>query len=238
MRKYILHILRRERGKETSYWQDFEYEACSPGDTIATALRHINSREDIRDIAGNKAGPVVWESSCNQQKCGACAMVINGIPALACAWKLSDQRKDTIKVEPLRKFPVIEDLMTDRSILRENLKTLRIWLESDAKLSERDTDMAFEASECIQCGCCLEVCPNFCCGGTFMGMNGVALFNRILTETDRADYEKAAKQYQKHIFEGCGKSLACRDICPKKIDTEKMMVNANALAVWKRRKKL
>ena len=99
-------------------------------------------------------------------------------------------------------------------------------------------DTVFAASRCLQCGCCLEVCPNFCCGGTFMGMNGVALFNRILTETDRADYEKAAKQYQKHIFEGCGKSLACRDICPKKIDTEKMMVNANALAVWKRRKKL
>ncbi len=237
MGRYIIRILRRKREEDKSYWQDFEYELNSPGDTVASALRNINSREDLKDASGNKAEPVIWESSCMQQKCGACAMVINGRPGLACGTKLAGFKKPVVKVEPLRKFPVIADLMTDRSILYENLKTLRIWLECDAELSREDIDRAFEASECIQCGCCLEVCPNFYCGGTFFGMNGVPLANRLLTESDRAEYEKAASEYKKHIFNGCGKSLACRDICPRGIDTEKMMVNANALAVWKRRKK-
>ncbi len=234
--RYIIRILRRKRGGKP-YWQDFGYVPASAGDTVASALRNINSREDLKDVSGNKAEPVVWESSCMQQKCGACAMVINGRPGLACKAKLAAYKSDVIKVEPLRKFPVICDLMTDRSILFENLKTLRIWLEDDADLSDKDIDRAFESSECIQCGCCLEVCPNFYCGGTFFGMNAVPLTNRLLTESDRSGYEKAAEQYKKHVFNGCGKSLACRDICPRGIDTEKLMVNANALAVWKRRKR-
>ena len=235
--RFMIRILRRARGDDRSYWQDFCYDLSSPADTVATALRHINARADLRDAQGNKAEPVLWESSCLQQKCGACAMVICGRPALACSVRLLALKDKVIRLEPLRKFPVIADLMVDRSILYQNLKTLKLWLGSGVELDDKDIELAFESSECIQCGCCLEVCPNFYCGGEFFGMNGVPLTVKLLTESERKDYLESAKEYSRHVFEGCGKSLACKDICPRNIDTEKMMVNANAVAVWKRRKK-
>ena len=118
---------------------------------------------------------------------------------------------------------------------------MQTWLSQDADFGDANPDkyreLAYQGSECIQCGCCLEVCPNFYPGGSFFGMASVPLTMRLLSETDRKLYMDNAKLYRKHIYSGCGKSLACKDICPRKIDTEKLLVNLNALAVWKRKKK-
>ena len=233
---YTLSILRHERGREHGFWQDFTYEPASSGDTVATALTAINARSPLLDASGNPARPVTWECSCLQKKCGACAMVIGGRPQLACNARLSGQKGSTIRVEPLRKFPVVEDLMVDRTILYENLKTIGLWLREDADLVDRDRALAYEASGCIQCGCCLEVCPNFYAGGSFYGMAAVPVTTRLLTEMDRKACHDMICQYAKHFYAGCGKSLACRDVCPRGIDTEKMLVNANALAIWKKKR--
>ncbi len=231
----VLKILRRDRGDNRSHWQCFEYESQSESDTVAAALNSINSRNKLVDINGAPARAIEWEHSCLQKKCGACAMVINGKPCLACGTKLSELGSGCITIQPLKKFPVICDLVVDRSILFENLKRMRAWLENDPYLSEGFQDLAYESSECIQCGCCLEVCPNFYTGGSFFGMSVLPVTMRIISES--AEYRELSKLYSKHIYNGCGKSLACKKICPKGIDTEKMLVNANILAVWKRKKR-
>ena len=235
MKRYEITVLRRGRGSDQTYRQTFEYIASSDADTVASALREINSGKDIRDIEGEQARPVEWECSCLQKKCGACAMVIDGRPSLACDRRLADCASDKVTIEPLRKFPVIADLMVDRSILYENLKILRLWLRKDSDLPDKYRDLAYEASECIQCGCCLEICPNFYVGGKFFGMSGVPITTRLLSEMDKGTRKEIAKSYSKHVFGGCGKSLACKDVCPRHIDTEKLLVNSNAMAVWKRR---
>ena len=65
--KKVLHIRRQKAGSNDAYWEDFIYE-YKEADTVATALMTL---------------PVVWEHSCLQKRCGACAVVINGIPRLA-----------------------------------------------------------------------------------------------------------------------------------------------------------
>lgn len=76
--------------------------------------------------------------------CGACAMVINGRPLLACDSKLNEvaDKDGSIRVEPLRKFPVVRDLICDRTILWENLKAIKAWNEegSDIRLKEDTMD--------------------------------------------------------------------------------------------------
>ena len=233
---YTIEILRRERGAKEAYTQRFLYEPAGPADTVATALRAINAREPLLDDQGREARPIEWASSCLQKKCGACAMRVQGRPRLACDARLSEWKGGLIRLEPLRKFPVVCDLVVDRSILFENLKTLELWLSGDAALSDARRDDAYEASGCIQCGLCLEVCPNFYAGGPFFGRSTVPVTARLLNEMSADERAGIARLYAKHTFEGCGKSLACRDVCPKHIDTERMLVNANALAVWKRRK--
>ena len=227
--KYILNISRQERGGDNAVLRRFEYETASSGDTVATALFALNGREELRDADGVPARRIEWECSCLQKKCGACAMLICGRPRLACDALLAEY-KGEITLKPLRKFPVICDLRVDRSIMLENLKTLRLWLACDPELSDENRESAFESSECIQCGCCLEVCPNFHAGGEFFGMSSVPVAARLLAEMPPEKRGEIAKLYKKHVLEGCERSFACQKVCPKNIDAEKLLVNT-ALAL-------
>ena len=114
--KKTLKILRRRSPEDKPYFESFVYEAEDEGATVATALMEISSRTDL-----------MWEHSCLQKKCGACAMVINGRPVLACDTRLSDCKGETVVVEPLKKFPLVKDLLVDRSAVTERLNALRVY---------------------------------------------------------------------------------------------------------------
>ncbi len=219
-----LQILRRESPDASPHWESYEYQAQNENASVASVLHDLNQKLD---------DPVRWECSCMQKKCGACAMVINHRPRLACDARLKEFNGE-IKIEPLRKFPVIADLIVDRSILFENLKIMRIWFAEEAKTY--GSEIAYQASRCLQCGCCLEICPNFYAGGTFFGMASMTLTARILTAVPEKQKQEICKAYRDHIYEGCGKSLACREICPAGIEIEHLLVNSNAVAIWKRKK--
>ena len=232
-----IDILRRRKPDEPPFHQSFLYETADGTETVATTLTNLNDRAELRDTSGQPVGPIRWECSCLQKKCGACAMVISGRPMLACDAKLEAvAKRGKITVAPLKKFPPVADLIVDREPVFKALAEARLWLENSGSVPAENTDIAFETSRCLQCGCCLEVCPNFYAEGPFFGMATVPLTTRLLTELSPADYREIARQYAKHTFAGCGKSLACKDVCPRRIDTEKLLVNANALAVWKRKK--
>ena len=66
--------------------------------------------------------------------------------------------------------------------MRENLQALHLWFEGEAQVSGRNIELVYEASRCLQCGCCLEVCPNFLTGGLFTGMAGGVSMARLLAE--------------------------------------------------------
>ena len=217
-----LKILRHKKGACDSYYEEFSYEMTNDSDTVATALTKIN--EDVY---------VGWECNCLQKKCGACAMRINGIPKLACSAKLA-KLGDEITLEPLMKFPVIEDLIVDRSAMYENLDAIKTWFDDKARGNGDTMDNAYEASRCLQCGCCLEVCPNFMVEGRFFGMASAVPASRIIGQLEKDSKSDIAKLYKRHIYEGCGKSLACRNICPAGIEIENLLINSNATAVWKR----
>ncbi len=228
-----IEILRRKRNSESSYVQVFEYEPKESNETILSVLNNLNKKEELKDINGEKAERIAFKQSCQQKKCGACAMLINGKPGLACGNRVS-QYHDRIRLEPLKKFPVIEDLIVDRSIMQENLKKMKVYFEDEATISEKRNRLSYEASRCLQCGCCLEVCPNFSAKNSFTGMAGATSASRIINELGRKQVREIAKAYSRHVYEGCGKSLSCVDICPAKIKIEDLLVNSNAIAIWKR----
>lgn len=225
--KLRLDILRREAGGEP-YLQSFPYETEDDAETVATALTRLNE---------TLSRPIRWECSCLQKKCGACAMVIDGRPVLACNARLADY-KGAVRIEPLRKFPVVADLIVDRSVLYENLKTLRVWLSGAAVTRERTWELSYESSRCLQCACCLEVCPNFAPGGAFAGTAAAAPLARLLSGLSKEALAETAKSYRTHFYNGCGKSLACRKICPAGIDIDHVLAASNAVAVWKRLNRL
>lgn len=231
--KLRIEILRRKDGASKPYLQTIEYEA-PPEDTVATLLTKLNAEPDLTDISGEPVGKIHWQCSCLQKKCGACAMRINGTPRLACDTKLSEFKNGRLCLEPLRKFPTVRDLIVDRSVMTDNLKTIQNWLEQNAVHEDKAAELCYDASRCLQCGCCLEVCPNFTVDGGFYGAAAFVPASRILSQLKKDNAQGLPENYRKYVYGGCGKSLSCHDICPAGIDVEQKLANSNAVAVWKR----
>ncbi len=163
-------------------------------------------------------------------KCGACAMVINGIPALACTVFLKDiQRRGKITLEPLHKFPLIRDLKVDRQCIFDALKKRKVWLEKK-KTSDFlwDYQLQYQSSKCLMCGCCLEACPNFSPGHTFEGAPLMVHLYKEIEQNEEGTHKTEMKEaYRKHFFRGCGNAMACKNVCPAKIALDDIQARIN-----------
>ena len=213
----LVKIKRQETADSAPYWQSFRYD----GDrniTVSAVLDAFNCADELFDAEGNPARRIRWECSCMQKMCGACAMVINGMPALACETFLRDCRGEELTLEPLSKFPVVSDLIVDRSIISENLKNAGTYLGEYRKMRPKDYPQLYSTARCLKCGLCLEVCPNYYRGEIFFGANFAN--ESYLMATQSADRKADLKaSYTEHFAKGCSKALSCVKICPMEIDT-------------------
>lgn len=213
----VVKIKRQKDAKSKAYWQLFEYNAVG-NTTVAAVLDSLNYNDDLYDINGNYAPRIRWECSCMQKMCGACAMVINGRPALACNTFLEQLKGKELVLEPLSKFPVVADLITDRSIIDDNLRKVQLYIGETDNSDNSLYELQYSAAKCLKCGLCLEVCPNYIKGDNFFG----ALFadNMFLVYSRSKDRKKELKkEYAKHFLAGCSKALSCESICPMGIST-------------------
>ncbi len=225
-------ILRRQSPDSKPYWERFDVDV--PGETsIAGLLDHLNYHDDIVDENGRQTTRIGWECSCLQGVCGACAMVINGLPALACETFVKDLKGDEIRIRPLQKFPVIHDLVVDRSVIQENLKQMNICIGEYQPVVEKSSSRQRKAhlqnyttAKCLKCGLCLEVCPNYVDGRNFYG----AIFANdcyLVSTRNRSKRGEIKKIYGEHFGSGCSKSLSCMDVCPMQISTIASMAKLN-----------
>ena len=250
--KLFLFLSRYDRETKKHHTQHVLFDTALLGAdeeraSVATALAYINAHPEITDKDGGAVAPLAWECNCLQKRCGACAMVIDGSPRLACDARLSEfAKKGQVTIEPLKKFPVIEDLIVDRTVLFSHLRQLKLWTEKRPdREKNRDANgigdeekraAVYEGSRCMQCGLCLEVCPNFHAEGDFFGTASAVPVSRILALQNAkpdTDLRALRKDYRARVFEGCGKSLACRNICPAGIDIDGVLARNAHTAVWR-----
>ena len=232
---FTIRIKRCKNAQEKPYIQEFLFDG-DENSSIAGVLNDINSRNPIVDINGKECDEIQWERSCMVRKCGACAMIINKIPRLACQTFLCDLNSDIIELEPLSKFPVVKDLICDRSVIFDKLKSINLWLENNGEMKEKTHDLRYMSAKCIMCGCCLEVCPNFSTKGRFTGaIGGVNSFRILDEEQEKSHLKELSKSYSKNFFSGCAKSLACQNICPLGLPVEELTSRSNSVAIWKRK---
>ena len=159
-----LHIKRQDSPEAKSRYEDFEIE-WHPNMNVVSALMAIRAHPVLAD--GTPTTPVVWESVCLEEVCGACTMLINGVARQACS-TLIDPLEQPITLAPLTKFPLVRDLKVDRQKLFEHLKRVHAWIDIDGvfdlgpgpRMSQETLDWAYELSKCMTCGCCFEACPN------------------------------------------------------------------------------
>ena len=191
--------------------------------TVADWLTEINQTEA-------KSDRIAWECACMEKKCGACAMRINGVPCLACSVFLKDAAKQgKILLEPLSKFPLVKDLVVDRSSMFEILHKMKVWTQEKEQSDKgQDYDLQYKAGQCLQCGCCLEVCPNFLVGGGFGGAAAMTESYKAIEQNEKDDHRaEMITAYRKHFFSDCGQSLSCLEICPMKLPLDEIQARAN-----------
>lgn len=232
--KLKVTVKRQKDPQSPPYDQSFLYQG--EGATAAGIIRKINQRENLTDINGEPAEKIGWECGCMLRKCGACAMIINGRPSLACSQYI--EADGELFLAPLSKFPIVRDLIVDREHIFKSLYKAALWLDENMGYDEEHHAARFSSSNCIMCGCCLEVCPEFSLGednysGAVLPVNSYRIADR---EEEPQHLKQLSKQYQKAFFSGCGQSLSCNKICPCNLPVEELIVKSNAINVWKRRK--
>src|SRR5580704_17442260 len=123
----ILKIKRQATPTAAPRWEEFEL-AWRPGMNVISSMMEIARNPVTRD--GKATTPITYDSNCLEEVCGSCAMLINGRARMARS-ALIDKLEQPIRLEPFTKFPVIRDLAVDRSVLFENLKTVKAWVPID-----------------------------------------------------------------------------------------------------------
>lgn len=225
----IVKILRKANPASAFYYQEFSLDAEADA-SVSDLLFALNAKEPLEDARGDAATPVAWEHNCDRGQCGSCAMRIQGRPRLACATRLGDVCREgkALLLQPLRKFPVLRDLMVDRDALREHFQTMGIWLEDGAAIDARAYDRQALSADCMQCGCCLDVCPEYTGRGDFLGAATLCAAYRIASQTPPgAARDKILRAYQKHG--SCARCMACDEVCPAGIPLPVMLSQMNRL---------
>lgn len=222
--KFIqLKIKRSEGAGKPTYWEEFQlpYRANA---NIISCLMEIQRNPVTAD--GQKTTPVVWESNCLEEVCGACTVVVNGKVRQACT-ALVDHLTQPITLEPMKSFPLVRDLIVDRSRMFEALKKVKAWIEIDGthdlgpgpRQAPKDQEWMYELSTCMTCGCCMEACPNYHEETEFVGpapISQVRLFNAHPSGEFNAD-DRLETLMGPGGINDCGNAQNCVKACPKGI---------------------
>jgi succinate dehydrogenase / fumarate reductase iron-sulfur subunit len=169
LRTFDVVVLRQDGPGQPSYWERHivEYE---PNMNCISVLQKIAA--NARTAEGRPVAPVAWDCNCLEEVCGACTMRINGRVRQACTAlvdRLLEENPEQIELRPMTKFPVVRDLVVDRSRMFNTLKKIKAWVPVDSYLhmgpgprqSQENQQLAYVLSKCMTCGCCLEACPQY-----------------------------------------------------------------------------
>jgi succinate dehydrogenase / fumarate reductase, iron-sulfur subunit len=223
---YTLRIFRGSPGNQ--YWEEFELELV-PFANVIYGLMEIQKNPINKE--GKKVEPITWESGCLEEVCGSCSMLINGYPRQACTALIqpiiAKTGNSTITLAPFSKFPLVRDLIFDRSIMFDNLKKVHAWIDNDGaiergfgpKISPKKQEIMYSLSTCMTCGCCVEACPQINSHSKFLGpqiMAQVRLFNANPTGQMQKSERLHALMGEGGISD-CGNAQNCVRVCPKNI---------------------
>jgi succinate dehydrogenase / fumarate reductase iron-sulfur subunit len=219
------HVKIKRNDFNHSYWDYFEVSSL-PENTIKDLLESIQ-RNPI-DQKKKPVSPVVFESCCQQGLCGTCLVLVDGLPQLLCQTKL-DTLPKSFTLEPLSTYPVLRDLIVDKSFLFEQeillAKRPSVGDFNFHALATRvDSKPHFESSQweqaCIECGACIEVCPRTQTGfgGARLALKGLHLIN----ENPQDEASLMQSLINDLDLGACDNAMACVKACPKDIPLDRV----------------
>jgi len=214
-----LEVARYRPEEETEpTFETFEVP-CRKDWVVLDALNYIKDRLD---------GTLSYRWSCRMGVCGSCGMMVNGEPKLTCATFLTHYLPGPVRVEPLRYFPVVRDLVIEMTDFVVKLQSVKPWLiRADEKpLSDGEylqtpeqLDNYKQFSMCINCLLCYAACPVYGLDQHFIGPAAIALAQRYNQDSrDQGASERLSILSQHEGIWGCTFVGECTKACPKHVD--------------------
>src|SRR6266542_1952045 len=183
---------------------------------VLDALNYVKDKLD---------GSLSYRWSC---RIGSCGMMVDGEPKLTCATFLSDYMPGPLRVEPLRYFPVVRDLVVEMTDFMVKLKSVKPWIvrKQEKPLSEGEylqtpeqLDTYKQFSMCINCMLCYAACPVYGLDPQFIGPAAIALAQRYNKDSrDQGSEERLDILSQHEGLWACTFVGECTKVCPKHVD--------------------
>ena len=227
--KLELHVWRQKdrtsKGRFVTYHLDDVNEHMSFLEMLDVLNQHLIE---------NGGEPVAFEHDCREGICGSCGLVINGIAhgsekgTTVCQLHMRHFKDaEVVYVEPWRSraFPVIKDLVVDRSALDRIVQaggfiSARTGSAPDANaipVGKTTADLAMDAAACIGCGACVAACPN----GAAMLFVAAKISHLGLLPQGQPERRRRALgmvgQMEREGFGSCTNYRECEAVCPKEI---------------------
>jgi succinate dehydrogenase / fumarate reductase iron-sulfur subunit len=226
-----LRVWRQDGPDDPGRFETYQANGISEEASFLEMLDVVNERL-------NEEGkePITFDHDCREGICGTCSLMINGQahgPQRGTATCQLHMRKfengDTITIEPwrARAFPVIKDLMVDRSPLDRIIEaggfiTAPTGGAPDANLilvPKSVADASMDAAECISCGACVAACPN---GAANLFTAAKVAHLNLLPQGQPERYRRveAMVDTMEEYFGSCTNHAECEAACPKSISID------------------
>ena len=197
--------------------------SCSPSTSVLGALKLDRNR--AAGSTEQTGGSIAWEGDCFEGSCGGCSMLINGKVGLACAVPLAKaaDKEQRVRLAPMRHFPLLRDLVVDRSRIKRMLGTVplegprtpRSSVTHVTPSATRALELA-RLDQCHRCGACLEACPQYGVHSEFVG--AVTLHEVHVRNLGPGARHQRTERLEAMMAPGgvnsCGKAQNCVEVCP------------------------
>jgi succinate dehydrogenase / fumarate reductase iron-sulfur subunit len=223
---YVLRIFRGTPGNQ--YWEEFELP-LEPMASVVSGLLDIQRHPVNRE--GKATSPVSYESGCLEEVCGSCSFLINGRPRQGCtaliARYIEQTGSNVLTVAPLTSFPLIRDLVVNRTSMFDSLIKIEGWVDAGTAhdqgfgppVDPSIQEQRYILSTCMSCGCCSEGCPQVNSHSPFIGPAPISQV-RYFNDHPIGKLQEG-KRLRDLLEEGgiadCSNAQNCVQVCPKKI---------------------
>ena len=230
--KLKLMVWRQESSNVSGQFEQYNLSNIDGDMSFLEMIDILNEKLILQDI-----DPVTFDHDCREGICGACSMYINGQPhgpqkgTTTCQLHMRHFNDgDTIVIEPWRAkgFPVIKDLMVDRSsfdrIIQSggyiSVNTGNAPDGNSIPINKQDADEAFSSAECIGCGACVAACKN-ASAMLFVGakVNQLSLLPQGAPERS-SRVQNMLSTMEEEGFGHCTNTGSCEAECPKEISID------------------